>query len=159
MENSIQIIKGVGVALLTTLLCLIIFAIILTYTSVGEACIDPVIIVITGISILLGSFLSNMKMKKNGMLNGGIVGLAYLLILYIISSLLNWRFGLSWRSIIMLAVGILCGILGRNFRSKHKKIVAKFCTFCQLMSKRVILESQRIQKIKFYQKSIDKVAF
>lgn len=159
MENSIQIIKGVGVALLTTLVCLIIFAIILTYTSVGEACIDPVIIVITGASILLGSFLSNIKMKKNGMLNGGIVALTYLLILYVISSLLNWKFGLSLRSLIMLVVGIIFGIFGRDSRSKHEKIVAKIRTFCRYMSNNVSLEHQRIQKIKNYQKSIDKMIF
>ena len=140
MEKCIQIIKGVGVGILTTLVCLVIFAVILTYTSVGEACIDPVIMVVTGISILLGSFLSNLKMKKNGMLNGGIVGLSYLLILYFVSSLLNWNFSLSLKSLIMIIVGLICGILGRNFRSKYEKISEKISVLCLYVSKRKTLE-------------------
>ena len=112
MENSIKIAKGVGIALIVTLISLIIFSLILTYTSVSEKFIHPVIMIITGLSILLGSFLGNIKIKKNGMLNGGIIGIIYLLTLYLISSLLNWNFGLNVESIIMLAVGFICGILG-----------------------------------------------
>ena len=78
----VEIAKGIGIALITTFICLIIFSVILTYTSINDNCIDPVIMVVTGLSILLGSFLGNMKIRKNGMLNGGIVGVAYLLILY-----------------------------------------------------------------------------
>ena len=114
VENKLwmNLIKGIGIALVVTFISLIIFSILLTYTDINEASIDPVIMVVTGISILLGSFIGNIKIKKNGMLNGGIIGLTYLLILYFISSLLNWNFGLNIQSIIMLVVGIICGILG-----------------------------------------------
>ncbi len=40
------------------------------------------------------------------------IGGSYLLILYMISSLLNWKFSLNWQSIIMIVVGIIFGILG-----------------------------------------------
>ncbi|MGN1297012.1 MAG: TIGR04086 family membrane protein [Clostridia bacterium] len=53
-----------------------------------------------------------MNIKRNGILNGGIIGGAYILILYIISSLLNWKFGLNMQSIIMIMVGIIFGIFG-----------------------------------------------
>jgi putative membrane protein (TIGR04086 family) len=53
-----------------------------------------------------------MNIKKNGILNGGVIGGAYILILYIISSLLNWKFGLNMQSMIMIVVGIIFGILG-----------------------------------------------
>ena len=53
-----------------------------------------------------------MKIRRNGLLNGGLVGGVYILILYIISSLLNWRFGLNMQSIIMIIVGTIFGILG-----------------------------------------------
>ena len=123
MESSIKVekvdkklgmnlIKGVGIALIVTFVSLIIFSILLTYTNINDSSIEPVIMVVTGISILLGSFIGNMKIKKNGMLNGGLVGLIYLLILYLISSILNWKFGLSIQSIIMIVVGCVCGIIG-----------------------------------------------
>lgn len=53
-----------------------------------------------------------MKIRKNGLLNGGLVGGAYILILYIISSLLNWKFSLNMQSIIMIIIGIVFGIFG-----------------------------------------------
>lgn len=59
-----------------------------------------------------GSSLANMNIKKNGILNGGLIGGTYILILYIISSLLNWKFGLNMQSVIMILVGIIFGILG-----------------------------------------------
>lgn len=53
-----------------------------------------------------------MKIRRNGLVNGGLVGGIYILILYIISSLLNWKFGLNMQSIIMIIVGTIFGILG-----------------------------------------------
>ena len=56
MENTItNIAKGVGISLLTTFILLLIFATMLTYTQISETIINPVIIVITAISILIGS--------------------------------------------------------------------------------------------------------
>ena len=112
MEHGIEIVKGIGIALVTTLICLLIFSAFLTYTSLNEQCIEPVILLITGLSILLGSFLGNLKIRKNGMLNGGLIGVIYLLILYLISSFLNWQFDLNIQSVIMIVVGAICGVLG-----------------------------------------------
>ena len=113
MEKAMSnIIKGVGISLLTTFLLLLIFAVILTYTETSETIINPVIIVITAISILIGSSIGSIKIKKNGLLNGALIGGLYILTIYIISSILNWRFSLEVQSIIMIAIGIIFGILG-----------------------------------------------
>lgn len=53
-----------------------------------------------------------MNIRKNGILNGGSIGAIYIVTLYIISSLLNWKFGLNMQSIIMIVVGIIFGVLG-----------------------------------------------
>ncbi len=107
-----NILKGVLISLITTVVLLIIFSIILTYTNVQENVINPVIMIITAISILIGSSIGNVKIKKNGLINGGIVGALYIMTIYLISSLLNWRFSLEIQSIIMIAVSILFGVLG-----------------------------------------------
>lgn len=70
----INILKGVGISLITTVVLLITFSIILTYTNIQENVINPVIMIITAISILIGSSLGNIKIKKNGLINGGIIG-------------------------------------------------------------------------------------
>ena len=60
----INILKGVGISLITTVVLLITFSIILTYTNIQENVINPVIMIITAISILIGSSLGNIKIKK-----------------------------------------------------------------------------------------------
>ncbi len=113
MEKTINnIAKGVGISLLTTFILLLIFAAILTYTEISETIINPVIIIITAISILIGSSIGNIKMKKNGLLNGALIGGIYIGTIYLISSILNWKFGLEIQSIIMIIIGMIFGILG-----------------------------------------------
>ena len=113
-ENNsiINILKGVGISLITTVILLIIFSIILTYTNIQESAINPVIMIITAISILIGSSLENIKIRKNGLINGGIIGAIYIIVIYLISSILNWRFSLNIQSLIMIAISIIFGILG-----------------------------------------------
>lgn len=109
---AINILKGVFISLISTFIFLIIFSIILTYSNVREEVINPVIIVITAISILIGSSIASIKIGKNGLLNGGIIGGTYILIIYTISSILNWKFGLNLQAIIFIIIGIIFGILG-----------------------------------------------
>lgn len=113
-ENNqiINIVKGVGISLISSLLLLIIFAVVLTYTNISETVVGPVIIILTAISILFGSSISNMKIKKNGLLNGGLIGGMYMLTIYLISSILNWDFTLNLDALIFIVVGIAFGLLG-----------------------------------------------
>ena len=64
METTKNIVKGVGISLLLTVILLIIFSLILTYTSISESTINPVIMIITALSILIGSSLSNTNKEK-----------------------------------------------------------------------------------------------
>ena len=112
-ENMIiNVLKGAGIALLTTVILLIIFSLLLTYTNIQENVINPVIIMITAVSILIGSSIGIGKMKKDGLINGAIVGVVYMIVIYLISSILNWEFKLNIQSIIMIGIGIAFGILG-----------------------------------------------
>ena len=114
MKNTYikNITRGIGISLASTLILLIIFSVLLTYTNINESTIPSVIIIITAISILFGSSLGNIKIRKNGLLNGGIIGGCYIIIIYLTSSLLNWEFSLNIHSIIMIILSILFGILG-----------------------------------------------
>ena len=117
MENSTNnffknVFKGVFFSIISSLVFLIIFAIILTYTNVAEITIVPVIIVISGISILIGSILESRKLNKNGIWLGGAIGIIYMLIIYFISSLLNNDFSLNVQSFVMILVAIICGMIG-----------------------------------------------
>ena len=115
-ENSnviLNILKGLVISIIFTLICLFVFSCLLVYTDINENLMQPIIIVITGISILIGSSIVNIKIKKNGILNGAIVGILYILCIYIISSIVNGGdFRLGMQSLIMIGIGLLGGIIG-----------------------------------------------
>ena len=112
-----SIIKGTLLAFLFTVVTLTIFSLLLVYTDLSEATIQPVIITVTGISILIGSSIGTKKKKKNGLMNGAIIGILYILIIYILSSVLKSNFTLNLMSLIMIGVGLIGGIVGRYYRS------------------------------------------
>ena len=111
-KSSIKIIKGTVISIILSLILLTIYAALLSYTSISENTMVPVIITITGISILIGSSISSMHIKKQGMLNGALVGLIYMLTIYILSSIVLSSFELTMNSIIMILVGIGTGMVG-----------------------------------------------
>ncbi len=111
-RNFFNIIKGVIISIIFTLIFLFIFSIILTYTNISESFITPVIIVITAISIFIGSSIGNIRMKKNGLLNGALIGGIYLLSIYLLSGIINQNFSLTTQSIIIIIAGIICGMFG-----------------------------------------------
>lgn len=111
-NNVIQIVKGIGISIIITLILLFVFSLLLTYTNISENTIPAVVIVITGISILIGSSIINLKIKKNGIINGAIIGGSYILILYVISSILSGSYALTVPAIIMIIVGLVTGMLG-----------------------------------------------
>lgn len=108
----LAVFKGILLSFAFTLVFLFIFSIFLTYTNIQEATIAPVIIVLTGISILAGATISTRKVKKNGILNGGIIGFIYILLLYYFSSLIETGFSLTLYSILMIVFAILAGMIG-----------------------------------------------
>lgn len=112
-NNSVfSIVKGILIAFLFTVITLAIFSLLLVYTDLSEETIKPVIITITGISILIGSSLGTRKLKKNGILNGALIGGIYILTIYIISSILSSSFALNLVSLVMIFIGMLGGIFG-----------------------------------------------
>ena len=114
-KNNIflKILKGVGISFAFTLSCLTFFSALLTYTNLSENLIQPVVISVTGISILAGSFFATRKVGKNGIIKGIAVGLIYILLIYLTSSIVNGgSFALTIGSIIMILIGILCGAIG-----------------------------------------------
>ncbi len=111
-NNFINLAKGIVCSFIFTLVLLFIYSIILTYTNVAETTIAPVIIIITMISILIGSSIGTVKISKNGIVYGGIIGIIYIMTIYIISSLVETGFNLNMYSIIMIILSILAGMIG-----------------------------------------------
>ena len=63
-NNLTKMVKGLIISVIINLVLLFIFAVLLTYTNLKENTIGPVIIAITGVSILARKFNDNMFYKK-----------------------------------------------------------------------------------------------
>lgn len=111
-NNVILIAKGFFISIIISVICIFIYSIILINTSVQENTIKPVIMTITGISILIGSSISSLKIKKNGILNGVSVGVMYVISLYILSSIAFCGFGVNGSCIAIFVLGIILGGIG-----------------------------------------------
>ena len=111
-KNIIRIAEGSIFAIVISLILLFIYANLLTYTNISEATMTPVVLTISGISILIGSSISSLKIKRQGMINGALVGLIYMIFIYLLSSIMFTGFGLDTKSIIMIIVGTVAGMIG-----------------------------------------------
>ena len=111
-SNYIYILRGIIVSVLITMLGLLIFSIILTKTNTSEATIFPVVVVITAISILIGRFIASGKIKNKGIVNGAIVGGCYMLVIYLLSSIMGNSFSLNVQSFVTIIAAIMAGIIG-----------------------------------------------
>lgn len=112
-ENNIKkILIGSGISIIITIIGLIIFAALLTYTSINESTIPTVTTIITIISILIGSSISMLTLKKNGIINGILIGIIYIGLIYILSSLIEGNFALNIQAIIMIAGAVIAGAVG-----------------------------------------------
>ena len=111
-KNVFYIIKGLIITLIDTFILLLILSSLLVYTNLSENIINPTIIIITAVSILLGSSIANIKIKNKGIINGGIIGAIYMISIYLISSIMNQNFSLTLYSSIMIVTGVVFGMLG-----------------------------------------------
>ena len=112
--------KGIVISFLITIFGIFLFSIILAYSNISESIIPTAIIMITSISIFISSFFCIRKMNKNGLLNGALIGGIYVILLYTISSIVNKGFNLNIHSAILMGLGIVSGIIGRNNWYKYK---------------------------------------
>ena len=119
-SRLIKILSGSIISIIISILGFFIFAIILTNTDIKEDIIPLVIIIISFISILVGSIISSKKINKKGIVNGALVGIIYISIIYFLSSLILVGFELNLYSIIIfigsVISGMIGGIIGINFK-------------------------------------------
>ena len=111
-SKFIDVLKGSITAIVITLISLVIFSTVLANTNINENTIIPVIIAVTAISILIGSIISVSKISKKGLLNGALVGLIYIAIIYLLSSMVNGNFSFDSNSLIIIISAIIAGMFG-----------------------------------------------
>ena len=111
-NNLVRVLKGSGISIVITLVLLLIYSALLTYTNLNENTMPIFIIAITAISILVGSLISSLNIRKNGLTNEALVVLIYIFIIYLLSSIIGQNFSLNIYSIIMSIASVMAGAIG-----------------------------------------------
>ncbi len=117
-----EIIKAVVVAVIISLAAILIEALVVKFAGVPTGALPIINQVIKGVSILAACLIC-LRLPKNGWLRGIIVGLVYIVLAFVLFSLLNgakFKFGLSILNDIALGAvsGLLSGIIAGVIRYK-----------------------------------------
>lgn len=120
MTKTIHILKGLGYAYILTLIILLIYNLLLTYTSISADSISMVTSFITTISAAFGGFYACKHIKEKGLIYGFIVGICYIVLLVIMFYLAkeNYIFDITvlYKAILVSAAGGIGGVIGVNFK-------------------------------------------
>ena len=84
MKKMMHILKALGYSYMLTLIILLIYNLILTYTSISSNSITIVTSFITTISAAFGGFYACKHIKENGLVYGFMVGICYIVLLIIL---------------------------------------------------------------------------
>lgn len=118
----LNIIKGSFWGVAFSLICILIFALIIKFTSISENAIQPINQIIKVLSILFACFIVGKKIKKGGIFVGLFTGMLYTLVAFVIFSILDGSFNLGLNTLNDLTfggiIGIISGILCINIRNK-----------------------------------------
>lgn len=120
-RNWILIIaKGELIAYIISGILIIVYGLLLTFSSLSETTMPTVIMVISTVSIALSSIYVAIKAEARGWLNGALTGLIYMIILFLISLLFKTTVSFDkyvlFRMFMGFVIGALGGIIGINLK-------------------------------------------
>ena len=113
--NLLRVAKGLIISFLITLPCFLAFALFLTYTDFPEKYTFIAVLITTVISVLIASAYSTKNIKNKGWMNGCFVGILYVAILYLASSIVFMNFAIDVQVLLTVVIGAIVGCLGGIF--------------------------------------------
>lgn len=123
--HPVASVAGVGIALLLSLVIFVIFACLITYTSLPERYTAPVVAVTTYVSVFIAGLITARGASRKGWLNGALTGLLYMLVIYIAGVLGTtapvFNPSMLGRVLAAVLVGAVGGIVGINLGSKKSR--------------------------------------
>ncbi len=124
LDSLFAIIKMVLISIVTSLVLVLVVALIAKYCSLDNAVVIALNYVIKVVSVLIGAIFG-VGNKPRGPVNGGIGGFVYMLLAFLLFSGLNGGIDgskFSWIDMICLTLaGVISGIISVNIKRKVKK--------------------------------------
>lgn len=120
MEKSSHVLKGLGYAYIITLATLLIYNLLLTFTSMSGNSIAMATSIITTASSAFGGFYATKHIKEKGLIYGLLVGILYIACLILVVFLAKDTFAFDmdvlYKIMLVSLSGGIGGVLGVNFK-------------------------------------------
>lgn len=104
---------------------LLIGAVVATYLSVAERTIDLLVMILTYLCVFGGGFRCAKHVGRQGLVQGGIFGAVYMVVLTLAGLLLGGTWPIPQEVWVSILLGVLCGaiggMLGVNTKGKTKR--------------------------------------
>ncbi len=111
-EKIIYLLKSLLIAYIITVVLILVFSLLLTYSSLQESKISLLNTIAMVVSIGSASIYASIKVKEKGWLIGGIVGLSYYIVLIIFNLIFLKTISLDILSISKLILAFITGTIG-----------------------------------------------
>lgn len=116
-QKIFSLLKALAVSYIITAILLLVTALFMYKLGLGETALHLSIIIIHGISVFLGGFLTGKMVKEQKYIWGLMLGVCYVLVIGIVSFIMNGTIHISaggtlTNVILCLAAGMLGGMLG-----------------------------------------------
>ena len=119
--NPVYTLKNVFTSFLATAILLFLAAVAVTYASAPEGVISAVVLVVTALCIVWGGFRASRYSGRQGLISGGVSGLVYVVLLYLVGSLIFGEFIFASGTLLTMLLGIGCGAVGGIIGVNTKK--------------------------------------
>lgn len=118
--------KGVLYAVIVTLLFILSFSFIVQMCGLANGVIKPVMQVVKVISIFIAVAIAIKSIKNQAWLFGGLIGLLYMVVTFLIFSMLDGKFVIDFTVLSDLLFGVLAGVISAillRLRNKDVEVV------------------------------------
>jgi len=119
-QSFLAVLKGTLLAIILSLICILVLALIIKLANLDDTLIPPINQAVKIISIVIGAGYAAKNSRQRGWLKGSATGLLYILIGFLLFSLVEGGFSLNRillsDSLMGIIVGGIGGIIGVNLR-------------------------------------------
>lgn len=124
VRSVLDIIKTVVIAVLTSMVLVLVFALIVKATDLSDDVIGYVNVGIKIVSVLIGTLIGFKRGGKAGWLKGLVSGLLYVVTSFLVFATISGNFSLSEMSWVDLltgaVVGLISGVIAVNVKKSPK---------------------------------------
>lgn len=120
-NNFLTIIKNLGISYIITFILLAVFAFVINYTDFPSSAVSAVTVIIILLSITTTGIINGRRATEKGWLTGLISSGLYMIILYIVGSIVFRDFSINSNALLMILGGVLSGVLGGIIGINNKK--------------------------------------